>query len=253
MVYQAGVARYLQIAEALRARIRGKDGAGGGGGSKGGRLPSEHALCAEFGVSRPTVRQALDVLTEEGCLVRRRGRGTFVAVPPAGVGSLRVIGSIEDMIALGDETRFKPVEHAIVTPPAEVARALRLEDRVTARVVRITGIRHNDAGPFQHVTVYLPEAVGRPLLDEDLSATSVIAAAERRLGIAVKFSEQVIAVARAPKAVADLLGVGRGTPLLHFRRTYFGESGEPIEFAVSYQSAERFPYRVMLYRSSRRG
>ena len=245
MVYRAGVPRYLQIAEALRSRIRGEEGQGGS------RLPSEHALCAEFGVSRPTVRQALDVLTEEGCLVRRRGRGTFVTTQPEGQNSLRVIGSIEDMIALGNETRYKPLERSIVKAPAPTAQALRLAKN--AKVVRFVGVRHNDDGPFQHVTVYLPEALGRPLLDEDLSATSVIATAERRLGITVKFSEQVINVARAPKAVADLLGVPPRTPLLHFQRTYFNESGEPVEFAVSYQSGERFPYRVMLYRSGRRG
>jgi len=245
LVYRPGVPRYLQIAEALRARIRTGEGQGGG------RLPSEHALCAEFGVSRPTVRQALDVLTEEGCLTRRRGRGTFVTAAPGGERTLRVIGSIEDMIALGNETRYKPLERGIVKPAPAVAKTLRLEKG--ARVVRFVGVRHNDAGPFQHVTVYLPEALGRPLLEEDLSTTSVIATAERRLGIPVKFSEQVINVARAPKAVAELLGVPPRTPLLHFQRTYFSDSGEPIEFAVSYQSGERFPYRVMLYRSGRRG
>ena len=245
MVYRAGIPRYLQIAEALRARIRAPEGRGGG------RLPSEHALCAEFSVSRPTVRQALDVLTEEGCLTRRRGRGTFVTTQPEGQNSLRVIGSIEDMIALGNETRYKPLERGVVKPPPPVAHALRLARG--GRVVRFVGVRHNDEGPFQHVTVYLPEALGRPLLEEDLSATSVIATAERRLGITVKFSEQVIDVARAPKAVAQLLGVPPRTPLLHFQRTYFSEGGDPIEFAVSYQWAERFPYRVMLHRSGRRG
>ncbi len=245
MVYTAGVPRYLQIAQALRARILTGQGQGGG------RLPSEHALCAEFGVSRPTVRQALDVLTEEGCLTRRRGRGTFVTAPPSGASTLRVIGSIEDMIALGNETRYKPLERGVVKPVPAVANTLRLGKG--ARVVRFVGVRHNDAGPFQHVTVYLPEALGRPLLEEDLSTTSVIATAERRLGIPVTFSEQVINVVRAPKAVAELLGVRPRTPLLHFQRTYFSDSGEPIEFAVSYQSGERFPYRVMLYRSNRRG
>ncbi len=245
MVYQTGIPRYLQIAEALRARIPRE------GGQGKGRLPSEHALCAEFGVSRPTIRQALDVLAEEGWLTRHRGRGTFVNVVPAGERSLRVIGSIDDMIALDNETRYKPLERGVVKPPAEVARALRLTRG--ARVIRFAGVRHNDAGPFQHVTVYLPEALGRSLMEEDLTTTSVIARVESRLGIAVKFSEQVIRVGCAPKAVAELLDVPPNTPLLHFQRTYFTEGGDPVEFAVSYQSAARFPYRVMLFRSARRG
>lgn len=162
-----------------------------------------------------------------------------------------MIGTIEDLIALGNETRYEPLDRAVVRPPGPVAQALRLSRG--SRVVRFVGVRHNEEGPFQHVTAYLPEALGRPLLEEDLTSTSVIATVERRLGILVKFSEQVIDVARAPKAVANLLGVPPRTPLLHFQRTYFNDSGEPVEFAVSYQSAERFPYRVMLHRSGRRG
>jgi GntR family transcriptional regulator len=245
LVFQAGIPRYLQIAEALRARIHGPKGDGPE------RLPSEHALCAEFGVSRPTIRQALDLLLEEGLLTRRRGQGTFVALAPAAGASLRVIGSIEDMIALGNETRYRPLEQGVVRPPAPVARALRLAK--DARVVRLVGVRYQDDAPFQHVTAYLPEPLGHPILAEDLSTTSVIATLERRLGASVKFSEQVIRVARAPRMVADCLGVRPGTPLLHFGRTYFGEGGDPLEFAVSYQSAERYPYRVMLYRSPRHG
>ncbi|HET7874900.1 MAG TPA: GntR family transcriptional regulator, partial [Methylomirabilota bacterium] len=220
MVYRAGIPRYIQIAEALRERIRREAGHGDG------RLPSEPALCREFGVSRPTVRQALDILAEEGRLTRRRGRGTFVTTSPTGGPSLRVIGSIEDMIALGNETRYKPVERGVVWPPAEVARALRLP--AGARVVQFIGVRHTDEGPFQHVAVYLPEHLGRSLLEEDLSTTSVIATVERQLGIPVKFSEQVIDVARAPKAVAELLGVPPRTPLLHFRRTYYSEVGDAV-------------------------
>lgn len=190
-------------------------------------------------------------MTEEGCLSRRRGRGTFVTAPPVAERSLRVVGSIEDMIALGEETRYKPLERSVVKAAPAVAQALHLTEN--AKVVRFVGVRHNEAGPFQHVTVYLPAALGRALLEEDLSATSVIATVERRLGIVVKFSEQVINVAHAPKAVAELLGVAPRRPLLHFQRTYFNERGEPVEFAVSYQSGERFPYRVMFYRSPRRG
>ena len=67
MNYRSGMPRYLQIADAIRRDLRGE----------GERIASEHALCARFNVSRPTIRQALDVLVQEGRLYRHAGRGTF--------------------------------------------------------------------------------------------------------------------------------------------------------------------------------
>ncbi len=232
--------RYLRIAEALRARIRSSRR----GGAE--RLPSEHTLCRRFRVSRMTVRQALDVLRQEGLLSRQVGRGTFTS-PVAAERRLRVIGSVEDMLALGDETWFKPLDRRVVPAPAPVAEALRLP--AGAPVARFTGVRHGEDGPFQHVTAHVPERLGRRILDEDLSATSVIGTVERELGLPVKYLEQSIEVVRAPRSVATLLGVGVGAPILRFRRTYFTGSGEPLEHAVTYHWAGRYPYTMMLYRS----
>ncbi|MBI4254758.1 MAG: GntR family transcriptional regulator, partial [Candidatus Rokubacteria bacterium] len=67
VTYRPGIPRYLQIADAIRHDLKGE----------GERIPSEHALCRRFKVSRPTIRQALDVLVEEGLLYRHAGRGTF--------------------------------------------------------------------------------------------------------------------------------------------------------------------------------
>src|ERR687891_3023031 len=86
--FRPGIPRYLQIADAIRRDLKGD----------GERIASEHALCARFRVSRPTIRQALEVLVQEGRLYRHAGRGTF-ATPSGGADSkLRMIGSVGDMI-----------------------------------------------------------------------------------------------------------------------------------------------------------
>lgn len=234
--------RYVRIAEALRARIRAARGA------EGQRLPSEHALCSQFGVSRMTVRQALDALRQEGLLSRHVGRGTFTTALPA-ERRLRVIGSVEDMLALGDETWFKPLDKGVAPAPADVARALKL--RAGAPVLRVTGVRHGDDGPFQHVTAYLPETIGRRVADQDLSSTSVIGTVERHLGLAVTYIEQSIEAMRCPKSVAPLLAAPAGASILRFRRTYFTAGGDPVEHAVTFHWPERYPYTMMLFRSDR--
>jgi GntR family transcriptional regulator len=238
--YRHGVPRYLQIADALRRQLKGE----------GERIPSEHQLCTLFKVSRPTVRQALDVLVQEGLLYRHAGRGTFSTPTPGGDRKLRVIGSVDDMIALGDENWFKLLSREVVRVPANIAQALRLPPGSEA--YRVVGVRHADAGPFQHVTAWLPPQIGEALSDEDFSKTALIGAIERQLRVRIKVLEQVTDAVLAPRHVAELLQVRPRTPLLLFERTYFAVSGEPVEHAVTYQSSRRYPFRVVLSRSERR-
>jgi GntR family transcriptional regulator len=200
-------------------------------------------------VSRPTIRQALDVLVQEGRLYRRAGRGTF-ATPSAGhERKLRIIGSLDDMMALGDETWLKHIAREIVPVPANIAQALRLPPGSSA--YRISGVRHAEGGPFQHVTAYTPVSIGEALSEEDLSRTSLIGAIERHLDVPIMFLEQLVDAALAPRHVAELLQVRPRSPLLLFERTYFAASGVPVEHAVTYQVGRRYPYRLVLSRSER--
>jgi GntR family transcriptional regulator len=238
--YRPGIPRYLQIADVIRHELR----------DEGERIPSEHALCARFKVSRPTIRQALDVLVQEGRLYRHAGRGTFSTPAVGGDRKLRVIGSVGDMIALGDETWFKLVSREVVLLPANIAQALRLPPRSSAYC--IVGVRHAETGPFQHVTAYVPLTIGTTLSDEDLSKTSMIGAIERLTGVPIKLMEQVVDAALAPRQIAELLQVRARSPLLFFERTYFAANGEPVEHAVSWQTGRRYPYRLVLSRAERR-
>ena len=91
------------------------------------------------------------------------------------------------------------------------------------------------------------------LSDEDLSKTSLIGAIERHLNVPIKFMEQTVDAALAPRSVAELLQLRPRSPLLLFQRTYFVASGEPVNYAITYQTGRRYPYRVGLSRSERRG
>jgi GntR family transcriptional regulator len=238
--YRPGIPRYLQIADAIRKDLRGE----------GERIASEHALCARFKVSRPTIRQALDVLVQEGRLYRHAGRGTFSTAANGNDPRLRVIGSIGDMMALGDETWFKLVSRENVPVPANIAQALRLPPGSSA--YRVCGVRHSEAGPFQHVTAWVPSSIGAALAEEDLSKGSLIAIIERHLGMPIQSMEQTVEAALAPRHVAELLQLRPRTPLLLFERTYVVAKGEPVEHAISYQTSRRYPYRVVLSRTERR-
>ena len=145
MNYRPGIPRYLQIAEDIRRELRGE----------GEQIASEHALCARYKVSRPTIRQALDVLVQEGRIYRHAGRGTF-ATAVVGDPRLRVIGSVDDMLAMADENWFKVLSREFVRVPPNIAQALKLVPGSLG--YRVIGVRHSEDGPFQHVTAWMPEA-----------------------------------------------------------------------------------------------
>jgi len=237
--FRPGIPRYLQIADAIRRDLK----------NQGERIPSEHELCATFRVSRPTVRQALDVLVQEGRLYRHAGRGTFATAVAGDDRRLRVIGSIDDIMAMGEETWFEVLAREQIPVPANIAQALRLPPGSSG--YRICGVRHGDGGPFQHATAWLPLAIGQAVSDEDLSK-SLIGSVERHLKMPIKFMEQTVDAALAPRSVAELLKLRPRSPLLLFERLYFAASGEPVEFALTYQTGRRYPYKVSLSRSEHR-
>jgi GntR family transcriptional regulator len=237
--FRPGIPRYLQIAEAIRRDLK----------NQGERIPSEHELCATFRVSRPTVRQALDVLVQEGRLYRHAGRGTFATAVAGDDRRLRVIGSIDDIMAMGEETWFEVLTREQMPVPANIAQALRLPPGSSG--YRICGVRHGDGGPFQHATAWLPPIIGRAVSDEDLSK-SLIGSIERHLKMPIKFMEQTVDAALAPRSVAELLKLRPRSPLLLFERIYFAASGEPVEYALTYQTGRRYPYKVSLSRSEHR-
>src|SRR5207247_9741933 len=142
------------------------------------RTSSNYCSCARSKVSRPTVRQALDDRVQEGRLYRHAGRGTFSTAAAGSDPRLRVIGSIDDLMALGDETWLKLISHETTAVPANIAQALRLPPG--SQGTRIVGVRHAESGPFQHVTVWVPTPIALALCDEDLSKTSMIPASERQ-------------------------------------------------------------------------
>jgi len=112
-------------------------------------------------------------------------------------------------------------------------------------------VRHGDGGPFQHATAWLPPAIGQALSDDDLSK-SLIGFIERQLNMPIKFMEQTVDAALAPRSVAELLKLRPRSPLLLFERTYFAASGEPVEYALTYQTGRRYPYTVSLSRYEQR-
>jgi GntR family transcriptional regulator len=196
------------------------------------RIPGEVDLAARYGVTRMTVRQALNNLVHDGLLVRRRGVGTFVAENAARRRNMsRLTGFTEDMRSSGRTVETRMLAQRIIPAAADVAEALELSPGV--HVTHVGRLRVVDGTPVivQHSWVpydLCPDLWGEPLADDSLYATL------RAYGIVLRRADQRIAAVSAPKEHASPLEVPARAPLLRVERVTLDDRNVPVELARSW-------------------
>jgi len=191
-------------------------------------IPSEFELAARFGVSQGTVRKAVDALAAEHLLVRRQGRGTFVASHQEARAQYRFLRLRPDEgEPVQPTSRF--IECRRLRAPADIARALELRQGET--VVMIRRLLDFSGEPKVLDEIWLPGAIFRGLSAERLNAYNgpLYGLLEAEFGTRmIRASERVRAVAAGP-AEAALLGVPAGEPLLLVERVSCTYGDRPVE------------------------
>ena len=203
------IARYRSIYEALRGGIES------GGYPAGSLLPSENELCAEWGVTRPTVRKALDMLAADGYITRSQGRKSVVKGTPLGIGILSLSGTTS---ALGETLRTPVVvkpelrkwDEALGFPLTEAERA--------AGCIYFERLRVLNGEPVLLDITMLPD-VGIPgFTSIDLEDSSLFDILRTRYNIVVTGGEQQLFAIGADRHLREHLRVRRGHPVLQLNR-----------------------------------
>jgi GntR family transcriptional regulator len=193
----------------------------------GEALPSEEELAKLFGVSRVTIRAALENLNTLGLIERRQGAGTFVrelSRPEAWTVPIMDLAARSRMIVR--TTKAHVVEFAFVPAPRHVRSHFQAQpDALFQRAVRI---RYIKSQPIMQVTTYIPEDIGRQFGPKDMEGASLYAILQR-FGITFGSGEQVVTAAAADPVVAERLNVAIGAPLLKVVRVHFDTTGRPIQ------------------------
>jgi GntR family transcriptional regulator len=229
------VPMYYQVAQQLEHAIEAGELA------PGTRLDGELALATRLGVSRPTLRRAIEYLVDRGYLVRRRAVGTQVVHPkvrrPVGLTSL-----YDDLTASRKDPRTTVL--SLETAPASdrVAHVLGLEDG--QEVVAVERLRYADGQPLAVMRNWLP--VGLVELDVGRLERSGLYQLMRAAGIGLHLASQTIGARGAGAAEAKLLQAHKGEPLLTMERTTYNENGQPVELGDHLYRASLYSFEIVL-------
>jgi GntR family transcriptional regulator len=217
----------------------------------GQQIPTEPELCQAFDVSRITVRKAIDELVAEGWLVRRQGRGTFVAEGVAAGTTVVDLSEVTARIAnLGRTTRVLDLQVDVVTPDEETRAALHLDPG--ERVQKSRRVRARGGERIGFVTTWVPERFAAGLKPSEMARSTVLELLERT-GVRVVSAEQHIGATLAGVETARALGIAVGAPLVRIGRIVTGEGGVPVERVLALWRADAYEYRMELRRSRRGG
>ncbi len=234
---------YRQVAQALIARITE------GELSPGEALPPEDVLCKLFGVSRITVRKAVEELLARHLIVRRRGVGTFVSDPGRATKSVTLIGFIDEVLP---HNQMQVLDEAMVPLPPRLRRFPGLGGGDWKRLRAVNHVKPGE--PLDYVNFYFPERLGQAVSAASISGElPPIKHLERNLGIRIDHADQCIEPVAASAEAAARLGVSRGTPLLRGIRVYYDMSGRPVEIVDAVYHPERYLYTATLYPRAVRG
>jgi len=219
---------WYQIRNAMLSRIMS------GTWEAGCCLPAETRISRSLGVSRATVRAAIDSLVTDGLVTRARGKGSFVTGAPAAQVRLSPLGFHRTMTSRGYRVRSQVLEVKLIEPPASMLCELSLQPG--AQVLHVRRLRYLNDRPAVLSDNYLIYDLLRGIEKEDLSAGSLWARVERRLGLQVAGGIHTFHAVLATEEELRLLAIPPTVPLLTSVGTNYLTDGSAFE-----QSEVRVP------------
>lgn len=222
-----GTVKYVTVRDHLAGRISTM--------APGDRIPAEQVLCDEYGVSRITIRRAVDDLIQDGRLVREQGRGTFVTEPRytqhvREAFAEQITGFHRQQALLGREVTTKVLQnHVVRERPAAVALGLSPADEV----IELERLRYVNGNLHQHVVTYLPAARYPGVLAHDFTGESLFDYLQQTYGVTLVRNDLLVRLDRAAGNVAEAMKVVPGEAVLAIDSTVYTGDDTPVAFGVA--------------------
>ena len=218
---------YIQVASVMRRRIETKHWL------PGQKISTLVELEREFEVARVTIRQAIDILREEGLLHSQQGRGTFVAETPVSRYWFKLATSWD---ALVDTIKDNVLKRIKVDLPPQSPTLREEEGELAPRYIFMRSVQYKDGEPYGVVSVHLADSVYRRAPDDfrQHPALSVLAGLK---GIEVQEAHQTVVIGSADPVTAGLLRIELGAPIAECRCVVIDGKGVAVYVAdIIYRS-----------------
>ncbi len=244
MLHTPSLPRYIQIRDALHRRIREGDL------QPGEKLPSEDQLAVEFGVSRMTMRRSLGDLIDAGLIYRRHGLGTFISKTTIERDHSRLTDFFESCRLSGHVPDARLLYKESKEVPVHIAHALSLQ--AGEPVIRLATLRSVDGSPITYHDAYLPAYRFPDLLVAEPASLNLDSQHVWQLieaqGYTVANVVEKLEAQIADRALAGLLEIKAGDPILYGQRVLYSDDGIPLKYADCYNRGDRFSLTVVLAR-----
>jgi GntR family transcriptional regulator len=208
--------------------------------SVGASIPAERQLGTDLGVSRLTVRAALDELVREGYLVRRRGAGTFVAEPKVAKG-IDITSFSDDMRARGLKPESRTLDLRVELAGARLGRILHVSP--SEEILSVKRLRLADGDPMAIELLHTRASLVPGLTGRDLEENSFYDLLSSRYGISIVGGTQTVEPTVTNEEESTALGVPLHSPALLFERVTRSSTGDLVEFTSSTYRGDR--YRIV--------
>ncbi|MGE5484802.1 MAG: GntR family transcriptional regulator [Ignavibacteriales bacterium] len=223
---------YIQLEEHIRELIDSESL------HPGDRVPSEAELARAHGISRMTVRKALDRLEMDGVIVRRAGKGTFVAKPKIVHGASTVFSFSANLSAVGYETRTQVAERRVTKPEPGIRSKLGLSPE--SSVVVIGRVRFIGDDPVALNWDYLPHPEFAEIMNMDVTHDSILKVISDITGSKRLKADDELSISLARPKEAELLGIRVGSPVFVVQGITYDDSGEPVKYTKAVYRGDRF-------------
>lgn len=226
---------YFQIATGIESAILD------GRLPPGSRLENELAIGERLGLSRPTVRRAIQDLVDKGLLVRRRGIGTQV-VHGQVTRKVELTSLYEDLVGDNRAPTTEVLAHDVINADARVADRLGVD--VDSPVLHLKRIRSADGVPLAILENYLPEEF-TSIAEADLTQHGLYQVLRGR-GVSIRVARQNIGARRATSTESHLLQIDKHEPVLTMDRAAYDDSGRAVEYGHHAYRPDLYSFAITL-------
>lgn len=225
---------YYQITEYLHDQIKKGDF------NPGDSLPPERELCEQFGVSRGTIRQAINILAIKGFVRRKQGKGTVITHPTLEHDLIGDYSFGKGMIKQGLKCTSKVLAISVIEGKKAITTRLKLPGK--ARLIKISRIRYANDEPWIIEDSYLPEKQFPGLYNLDFTSHLLVENLVYSYNTLLSRVEAFVEPTIAEEDYAELLGLKIGSPALVLDRVLFNDKNEPVVYSHAFIRGDRCRY-----------